>query len=333
MHLLYRPQLRRPNSRRRFRPLPWYFVQETAMNALNLTPTPPFGQEYGATILINFASPAADRFLLSQSALTGHHRDLVQSYPGKSIHVNTLYWQMHGRQTFSRTSHISAFLIASRGFVQGVPCTHCARSWKMFRDCIRLPGEFNDCCANCKWHDEARKCSLGGEFEYPPSPRALPAPRRTLGPPRAPAPVVRSRGGSYLALEPAPMVPQAGSSQNNPLVIVDDGGESAENPIVMKEEGDVFLEGPVRGLPRYRGGRRLWDGMGFIQNVRSGTLTATEEALRDAQERWWSVDTPYNEDAMEAHTERGLMMLAISREQQRRFDANRANQGLLYGEV
>ena len=306
------------------------------MNALNLAPVPPFGQEYGATILINFASPAADRFLLSQSALTGNQRDLVRRYTGKSIHVNTLYWQMHGGQSFSRTSHISAFLIASRGFVQGVSCTHCARSWKMFRDCIRLPGEFNGCCANCKWHDEARKCSLGGDFEYPAlpprSPRALPAPRRTLEPPRGSAPVVQARG-PYRALGPAPMAPQAGSSRNNPVTIVDDGGESAENPIVMKDEGDVFVEGPMRGIPLYRGGVRLWDGMGFIQNVRSRTLQATEEALREAQDTWWNPATAYDADAMEAHTERGKMMLALSREQQRRLEANRTTQRLTYGEV
>lgn len=57
-----------------------------------------------------------------------------------------------------RPSYINAMLIQSRGVVSG-PCDRCQRSLRPFLECRRVPGRFGGCCGNCKWPDQAARCT------------------------------------------------------------------------------------------------------------------------------------------------------------------------------
>ncbi|KAK7985904.1 hypothetical protein PG988_003526 [Apiospora saccharicola] len=68
--------------------------------------------------------------------------------------------------TSARPSYINGLLIASRGRLEDPPCAKCARQMTLnggystpFPRCVRLPGHFGGCCANCKWVDHASKCT------------------------------------------------------------------------------------------------------------------------------------------------------------------------------
>ncbi|KAH6659912.1 hypothetical protein BKA67DRAFT_641087 [Truncatella angustata] len=67
-----------------------------------------------------------------------------------------------------RPSYINFLLITSRGRVSATPCVSCRLAaalspfgWaRPSPVCVRLPGHFGGCCSNCKWKDQASRCSV-----------------------------------------------------------------------------------------------------------------------------------------------------------------------------
>jgi len=60
-----------------------------------------------------------------------------------------------------RPSYINAFLIQSRGSDCTTPCSACQKSGgHPFVRCKRLQGFWNGSCANCKWKDHSKNCSV-----------------------------------------------------------------------------------------------------------------------------------------------------------------------------
>ncbi|OJZ79706.1 hypothetical protein ASPFODRAFT_148707 [Aspergillus luchuensis CBS 106.47] len=64
-----------------------------------------------------------------------------------------------------RPSYINACLIQSRGSRPPAPCSRChARpGTTTFPSCRHLPGAWGGACANCKWSDQASRCSVRDE--------------------------------------------------------------------------------------------------------------------------------------------------------------------------
>ncbi|KAI1168570.1 hypothetical protein F5B18DRAFT_595650 [Nemania serpens] len=67
-----------------------------------------------------------------------------------------------------RLSTMNAILLQTRGEVSAVPCQQCQRRMRRtldgvsspFTTCVRLEGFFGGCCSNCKWRDNAARCSF-----------------------------------------------------------------------------------------------------------------------------------------------------------------------------
>jgi hypothetical protein len=61
----------------------------------------------------------------------------------------------------ARPSYINALLIQSRGIVNKVGCTACRTKENRgpFVLCVSLQGEWDGCCANCKWRDHGARCA------------------------------------------------------------------------------------------------------------------------------------------------------------------------------
>lgn len=61
-----------------------------------------------------------------------------------------------------RPSYVNALLIYTRGLVSA-PCglrCHTNHSNRPFSQCVRIPGYWDGCCANCKWLDWASQCPV-----------------------------------------------------------------------------------------------------------------------------------------------------------------------------
>ena len=147
----------------------------------------PFSVLEGDTILADFSLRHANKFFLNQVDLTQIHKGRVINHDGHPIRICTDYWNKHGAQALSRSSHVAAFVIASRGSIQAEPCTRCTtnKDKKMFVECIQWPHFYGGCCANCKWHDYGRKCTLAGNDGPAPAPGVLvqPPPGPSVDPP------------------------------------------------------------------------------------------------------------------------------------------------------
>ncbi|OKL55211.1 hypothetical protein UA08_04289 [Talaromyces atroroseus] len=123
-----------------------------------------------------------------------------------------------------RQSYINALLIASRGVV-GPPCgasCQADRTNTPFVQCVRLPGHWNGCCANCKWRDWGSHCP--------------PVRRQITGGTRMAIP---GRSDMVNTVPRAPVRPsQPGGGVGRPILLIEDGpaGESEENPIDLDPE-------------------------------------------------------------------------------------------------
>jgi hypothetical protein len=118
-----------------------------------------------------------------------------------------------------RPSYINAFLIASRGRVLRHPCTECQRKAASdpsgysypFPLCIKLPGHFGGCCANCKWPDAGSRCNERDEMAFDDRPA-----RPALPPPRAPRLLGAPPGPGRTVDDPIDLDPEPGS-EGNPI--------------------------------------------------------------------------------------------------------------------
>ena len=61
-----------------------------------------------------------------------------------------------------RKSYVNALLIYTRGLVSASCGMYCRidRSGRPFTQCVRIPGSWGGCCANCKWYDWASQCPV-----------------------------------------------------------------------------------------------------------------------------------------------------------------------------
>ncbi|KAM0803126.1 hypothetical protein BDR22DRAFT_88735 [Usnea florida] len=62
-----------------------------------------------------------------------------------------------------RPSYINSILIQSRGHAPSRACSACRAvrpGLRPFPECRRVVGHFDGACANCKWRDHGRRCSL-----------------------------------------------------------------------------------------------------------------------------------------------------------------------------
>jgi hypothetical protein len=166
----------------------------------------------------------------------------VLDLPGQDVPI--VRGSIRGHQLAThRQSYVNALLIASRGIIVRSPCPeHCqTQRPHPFISCVRLPGFWAGCCANCKWPDHGIQCSArdalagrvasaaaqrrpafqpGFVLEEDPDLLILP------GPPSAPR-----RAGQLL-------LPAPGDSAENPVELDDgssDAGEggSAEDPVTL----------------------------------------------------------------------------------------------------
>ncbi|OAP53992.1 hypothetical protein AYL99_11752 [Fonsecaea erecta] len=93
-------------------------------------------------------------------AVTGARSRSILDMPGSDVpYVRN---RIHPEQILSRRlSYINAILIQSRGVAPTQPCDSCrAGRLAPFTSCRHLPDHFGGACANCKWRDLGKRCSL-----------------------------------------------------------------------------------------------------------------------------------------------------------------------------
>ena len=170
----------------------------------------------GRNSVLSTGSPG----LLERFVYIRYGRQLL-ALPGVDVEFNRgriMPHQIEGR----RQSYIHALLIQSRGRTLPVPCTSCRGSLgtRTFPECRHVPGAFGGACANCKWPDQAIRCSVRDENWVDVAPASIPA--------------VQTGGGSQL-------VRALGSSQS-PINLDPEEGEQG-NPINLEEEEEDEEEG------------------------------------------------------------------------------------------
>lgn len=142
-----------------------------------------------------------------------------------------------------RPSYVNSLLIASRGYEVRQPCSTCchARSSvpRPFPICVRVPGHFGGCCANCKWRDWADRCTVRDNIRGVDNRVRLTRTPFESG-------FILNQGQEVIegpdthsssAVHPTPagllLAPLSGSSYENPI---DLEGNSFGNPISLDEE-------------------------------------------------------------------------------------------------
>lgn len=80
----------------------------------------------------------------------------------------------------ARQSYVNGLLIATRGQIFPQTCTKSKTQHPFGGGDLRLPGTWEGCCANCKWKEQAKQCSVrrAGEARWTPTniTTALPPP-------------------------------------------------------------------------------------------------------------------------------------------------------------
>ncbi|PWY61667.1 hypothetical protein BO83DRAFT_462149 [Aspergillus eucalypticola CBS 122712] len=107
--------------------------------------------------------PTGSPALMGPYVFTSVQRE-VAAMPGQDIEFRRGRITAHQLES-CRPSYINACLIQSRGSRLPAPCSRChAHPGTMtFPSCRHLPGAWGGACANCKWSDQASRCSVRDE--------------------------------------------------------------------------------------------------------------------------------------------------------------------------